>query len=207
MTIDYDLEKLEESERKWANEFARRRGWEEHYLNEPEAALELFFSHIPGTSMLDTGCGWGRYVYRFVEAGLDYTGLDHSREMLAVASATNPGLKFLEGTFRKMPFADNSFDGVWSCCSLSTIPKPHIVSVLEEHRRVLKSGGVMLLAMPSLLHSDERVYREDGCAEGIFYAHYFYEEFLGYLAKTQFSTLDSEDHYHTSGSMWFLMRK
>jgi SAM-dependent methyltransferase len=44
-----------------------------------------------------------------------------------------------------MPFADSSFDGIWSIWVLEHIPEPE--RALREMRRVLKPGGVLLLAV------------------------------------------------------------
>lgn len=207
MKTEYSLEELEGFDRTWTDNFARRKGWEEHYLVDPVDALTQFFSHIPGKRMLDVGCGWGRYVHRFIEQDLDYTGLDHSCEMLAVAKANNPGVRFTQGTFRQIPFPDDHFDGLWSCCSLSAVPKKHIVSVLAEHHRVIKVGGVMTIILPSLHYSDEDMYEDDDGGPSTFQAHYVHNEFVDYINQTEFTIVDTEDWYFSQGSMSVLLRK
>jgi ubiquinone/menaquinone biosynthesis C-methylase UbiE len=71
----------------------------------------------PGERVLDVGCGTGivaRQVASRVEATGKVTGLDVSRNMLAVAraTATREGLtiEWREGNAERLPFPDSSFD-------------------------------------------------------------------------------------------------
>ena len=47
-------------------------------------------------SVVEIGCGTGNLASRFVEAGFDYTGMDISGEMLAIAKRNNQGCEFLQ---------------------------------------------------------------------------------------------------------------
>lgn len=203
---EYTLDQIEIFDRKWTDSFAARCGWEDHILKDPVDDLGLFFDHIPGTQMLDIGCGWGRYVSRFFDRGLVYQGIDHSAEMLRIASRDNPGVIFHEGSFRALPFPSDQFDGIWSCCSLSAIPKKHLVEILQEHQRVLKPGGVMYIVMPAPPDSQEIMYMDDDEKPGIYQAHYYLDEFEVYVMTAGLQIVLS-DYRPMNGSFYVLARK
>jgi SAM-dependent methyltransferase len=73
----------------------------------------------PGARVLDVGCGPGRHVVPFAEAGLSVTGVDVSRRFLDLAAerATAAGVRaaLFEVDARQMPF-DGEFDAVVSLC-------------------------------------------------------------------------------------------
>jgi ubiquinone/menaquinone biosynthesis C-methylase UbiE len=68
----------------------------------------------------------------------DYTGLDISPT--ARRFFHKP---FVEASATEMPFADNTFDALWSVWVLEHIPNPE--KALAEMRRVLKPGGYIYL--------------------------------------------------------------
>lgn len=78
------------------------------------------------------------------------TGLEISLNMIKVAqkNAGEYGLKsrvkYIKGDAHKLPFADNKFDGVFSCESLHEWVEPLLV--FSEIYRVLRSGGKFLVA-------------------------------------------------------------
>ena len=111
-----------------------------------------------GSRGLDAGCGVGLQALSLAEAvgpGGHVTGLDMSPEMLRyaeeiVASAGLSGrISFREGNVNQLPFADGSFDWVWSadCVGYPVGDLPH---VLKELMRVTRPGGcIAILAWSS----------------------------------------------------------
>ncbi|WZO97431.1 class I SAM-dependent methyltransferase [Isosphaeraceae bacterium EP7] len=91
---------------------------------------------LVGRTILDLGCGKGRFAARLTEAGAFIVGLDVSPEMLAEGS----GARTL-GSARRLPFADASFDGVFAIEVLQHVHPSHLDEVLSEARRVLAPGG------------------------------------------------------------------
>lgn len=206
MTTEYSLAEIEVLDRTWTDRFAAERGWDNYFLKDPVDDLHLFFDHLPGKKMLDSGCGWGRYVYRFINANLDYIGLDHSKEMLLVASATNLHIPFVQGTFREIPFRDEHFDGIWSCCSLAAVPKKHLLEILSEHKRVLKPEGTITIVMPAASESNEEMYTDDDGNPEIYQAHYHLDEFCTYIEGAGFTIINA-DYRWQNGSMYVLAKK
>lgn len=207
MTKDWSLEEVNDIDLEWTNEFAARRGWKEYDLEDPEEALELFFSEMNGTKMLDSGSGWGRYVHRFLENFLDYVGLDYSEEMVRAAQEANPEASFTLGSFLEIPFPSDCFDGIWSCCAFSGLPKKYLLEALREHRRVLKTGGIMLCVMPSNGYSGEEMLTDLIGDPTLYQASYIPREISKYFVDAGFSVEKVVDRKWSMGAMHILARK
>jgi SAM-dependent methyltransferase len=95
-----------------------RYGFTKGTAQEVRFLLEVM-SLPPGARVLDVGCGPGRHVVPFAEAGLSVTGVDVSRRFLDLAAerATAAGVRaaLFEVDARQMPF-DGEFDAVVSLC-------------------------------------------------------------------------------------------
>lgn len=206
MTEEYDADYCEKLDRTWTNAFVSKRGWVHHHLGTPTDLIDQFAQSIPGTEMLDAGCGWARYVSCFINRGLDYRGIDLSEEAIRYARTSNPALAFEVGNCRTFPYKANSFDGVWSCCTLGTVPKRYTTDILKERRRVLRPGGVLMeiTPMPPYCISEEYMDFEDGNPR-IYRAYYDLEELLRYVAAVGFEIMDSKVDYET-GSQHVLAR-
>jgi ubiquinone/menaquinone biosynthesis C-methylase UbiE len=96
------------------------------------AALAL----TPGDRLLDIGCGGGVFLRRALETGCRATGLDHSRQMVRLASeTTGGGARIVHGSAAELPFADGEFTAVSCLVAFFFFDDP--VRVLREVRRVL----------------------------------------------------------------------
>lgn len=94
---------------------------------------------LAGMSALDVGCGPGYVSAAAAERGATPTGLDFSKEMVAIAKKMSPHIEFREGDAQNLPFADASFDRVLANFALLHLADPERACV--EAFRVLKSGG------------------------------------------------------------------
>jgi len=114
--------------------FAERRDW-------------LLARVGPGERVLDLGCGEGQFTAALAAAGAHPLGVDVVAEPLRRARERHPELHFrhepLDGP---LVFGDGTFDVVWAGEVIE-----HVVDVagwLSEVRRVLPSGGRLLLTTP-----------------------------------------------------------
>ena len=134
------LEKTKKDYNLIAEEFSatRREIWEE---------LKFLFEDLKeGEKVLDLGCGNGRWYKVFKEKKVNYFGIDNSEELIEIAKENFPDAKFLVGDALNLPFPDNFFDKVYSIALLHHIPSEDFrIKVLEEAKRVLKSGGILIL--------------------------------------------------------------
>lgn len=114
------------------------------------AFVERIFQ-APG-SVIDLGCGTGRFLLRFAQLGFRVFGVDLSAEMLAVAAhkANEMGLPIPLAQMNLVDMSavrDSQFD--YSVCLFSTLGmvmgREHRRKVLEHIYRILKPGGRLVL--------------------------------------------------------------
>lgn len=102
---------------------------------------------VPGQVVLDLGCGPGDGAALISELGAVGIGLDYSRGMIESARL-EPRLagRLLRGDAGRLPFRDGAFDKV--ICTNSFHHYPDHFLALQEMRRVLKPGGLLVLVDP-----------------------------------------------------------
>jgi ubiquinone/menaquinone biosynthesis C-methylase UbiE len=106
--------------------------------------------------VLDVGCGTGFATTGLLEKTEHVHGLDQSTHQLEKAFekfGRRGQVRFYRGDAERLPFADDSFDIVWSSGSIEYWPNP--VATLTELRRVGKPGGQVLVVGPD--HPDSAV--------------------------------------------------
>ncbi|MGA2352119.1 MAG: methyltransferase domain-containing protein [Terracidiphilus sp.] len=89
-----------------------------------------------GEHILDLGCGDGQLTQRLASNGAIVIGIDVSPEM--VAAARSRGIDAHVGSAESLPFADQSFDAVFSNAALHWVRDQD--AMMAEVRRVLKPG-------------------------------------------------------------------
>jgi ubiquinone/menaquinone biosynthesis C-methylase UbiE len=117
-------------------------------------------------SVLDVGCGDGTLVRclaeRIVEAiGIDIAGSTFSERRVSKVSKDSSShlAKCMEGNAHAMKsLADNRFDAVVTVITLHELSDP--VVALREAKRVLKPGGMILIADFAKGHQGERIWGE-----------------------------------------------
>jgi SAM-dependent methyltransferase len=106
-----------------------------------------------GRSLLDVGCNWGRWTIASARAGFRPTGIDPSKKAIAaarrVAEQLEVAAEYVVGDARELPFADESFEVVFSYSVLQHLPKDDVRVVVGEIKRVLKPGGQAWIEMPN----------------------------------------------------------
>ncbi len=106
-------------------------------------AVQNCLGSVDKCSILDLGCGKGRFGSRLVESGAQVVGLDLSIGMLRDAQIS--GLPVVRGSARKLPFPTGVFDAVIAVEVFQHIPPPNLESVIREAVRVLRAGGVLVV--------------------------------------------------------------
>lgn len=95
----------------------------------------------------DMGCGPGQIADYLHSRGAAVCGIDLSPKMVREARILNPEISFQTGDMVNLDkIADASFGGIAAFYSIVNIPPESILSAFLEMLRVLRPGGVMLLA-------------------------------------------------------------
>jgi 2-polyprenyl-3-methyl-5-hydroxy-6-metoxy-1,4-benzoquinol methylase len=117
------------------SDFALRRGF--------------LLAHVQaGERVLDVGCGEGRFAAELARAGARVVGIDVAEEPLRRARTRHPELD-LRVVAGEGPWGldDASFDVVWAGEVIEHVADT--AAWLSEVRRVLRSGGRLLLSTPA----------------------------------------------------------
>jgi ubiquinone/menaquinone biosynthesis C-methylase UbiE len=97
-------------------------------------------------AVADLGCGTGWLGSALADRGCQVVGVDLSAGMLRVAAARLPG-RVVQGDLRRLPIRDGGVDAVWSVYALLHVPRVDLATALGEVRRVLRPGGLAVLAL------------------------------------------------------------
>jgi SAM-dependent methyltransferase len=117
---------------------------------------------VAGRSVLDVGCGEGRFCRMLAGRGAAVVGVDPTPEFLAEARERDPAGRYVRGVGEALPFADARFDLL--VAYLSLIDMPDFRAAIGEMARVARPGGHLLIAnlnsfattRPRAWYQDER---------------------------------------------------
>lgn len=151
------------------------------------AILDLFAAQLHGRgTVCDMGCGPGHIARYLADRGLAMIGVDLSPGMLEQAAALNPDIEFYQGNMLALDQPDGSWAGIAAFYSIIHIPRDEIVAALAEMRRVLKPGGLLLLAFHM---GDEDLHETEIWGQPIDLNYWMYgsDEMIGYLEQAGYA--------------------
>lgn len=93
--------------------------------------------------VLDVACGTGDMAVELLRQGCSVTGVDLSKEMMAIAKRKAPQAEYSLADVERLPFGEASFDAV--TCAFGVRNFVHLEQGLHEMLRVLKPGGRMVI--------------------------------------------------------------
>lgn len=104
------------------------------------------FARMAGADalVLDVAGGPGLDVRLLRDVGLRAASGDLSMECMRVARTFFPKGLLARWDFRHLPFADDTFDGIWAPASLQHLPRKAILPALAELQRVQRRGPIFL---------------------------------------------------------------
>ena len=105
--------------------------------------------------VLEIGCGTGRIMQHLAASYREVHGIDISSKMVEQGThrlAQLENVHFHHGNgYDLEPFADESFDLVYSALVFQHMPKTIAYNYLLEARRVLRPGGLLSFQVPNLV--------------------------------------------------------
>lgn len=147
------------------------------------AILDSFAAELVGKgTVCDMGCGPGHIARYLADRGLDMVGVDLSPGMLEQAAELNPDIAFYPGNMLVLDVPDEAWAGIAAFYSIIHIPREKCMAALTELGRVLKPGGLLLLAFHM---GDENLHETEiwGMPIDLNYWMYGSAEMAGYLEE------------------------
>jgi ubiquinone/menaquinone biosynthesis C-methylase UbiE len=109
--------------------------------NQIESALRLLAQEQMATSILEAGCGTGRWLTSLDGLDAKHYGLDLSRGMLAQARQRSPDLHLINARAEQAPVASCAFDLVYCVNALHHFRQP--CAFIKQAYRLLRLGGAL----------------------------------------------------------------
>ena len=108
-----------------------------------------------GELLLDIGCNWGRWSIAAAQSGYRPIGVDPSFEAIVaarrIARQLGADTRYVVADARRLPFADDTFDVVFSYGVLQHFSKSDVAISVDEIARVVKRSGYSWVQMPNSL--------------------------------------------------------
>ena len=102
----------------------------------------LFQSYVlPGSRILDFGCGSGRDTKYFLSLGYRVDALDGAEALCKIASQYT-GIPVKHMYFQELEEVER-YDGIWACSSILHVPEKDLPDIFFRLHRALKSGGYL----------------------------------------------------------------
>lgn len=128
---------------KWVNRFtdyAHRLGMKRVF-----AELAQRWGSLAERSVLDLGCGRGRWSKDYAARGAMVTGVDISPDAVSLLAAEMPQHRFICQDISALTFPPESFDLVNSVTVLQHLPEPQQQAALTLASQWIKRGGYLVL--------------------------------------------------------------
>jgi SAM-dependent methyltransferase len=157
---DHITKPIRESYDLLAEEYARRIFDELQHKPFDRALLDRFAKQTQGRGdVCDMGCGPGHVARYLCDAGASVFGLDLSPRMLEQARRLNADIPFREGNMMSLDLADGTLAGIAAFYAIVNIPRQSLPAIFREMERVLRPGGLLLLAF----HAATKCFRKRSC--------------------------------------------
>jgi SAM-dependent methyltransferase len=157
--IDQMISHVQSSYDRVAEEYARRIFGELEHKPLDRELLDQFAVELQGLGpVCDLGCGPGHVARYLHERGVQIIGIDLSSVMVEEALRLNPGIEFRQGNMLSLDIKDGAWGGIAAFYSIIHVPRPEIAVALAQMKRVLRPGGLLLLAFhvgDETVHLDE----------------------------------------------------
>lgn len=139
MVLDKHIQQVSATFDQWASSDRAQNMAEGHTIL-MKTLLADISTDCHNASILDLGCGTGKFLALAETLGFSFTaGIDASPMMAKTSSQTAPNADIKIGTFESLPWPANHFDFVTSIEALYYCPNP--LQVMQEIARVIEPNG------------------------------------------------------------------
>ena len=145
------------------------------------------FNELNIRRIIDLGCGSGRHLVYLADKGFFVDGIDFSPSAVELARKwlNQRGLKAdisVSDIHQRLGFIkDEQYDAILGINSLHYIDIESFINTLSEINRILRTGGLLILSVPS-----EKAFVKDEFTEQI----YFKEKTIKTILEDKFRILD-----------------
>jgi SAM-dependent methyltransferase len=126
--------------------------------------LDRFAARLQSAGpVCDLGCGPGQIARYLRDRNVEASGIDLSPGMVAEARRLNPDIPFEQGDMLTLDSKDGAWAGIAAFYSIVHLSGEEIPRAFAEMKRVLRPGGLLLLAFhvgEETVHRDELWDRE-----------------------------------------------
>jgi SAM-dependent methyltransferase len=149
---------IRESYDRLAPEYARRIAGELRRKPLDRQLLDRFAVDVGSVGEIcDMGCGPGHVARYLCDRGANVFGIDLSPKMLEEARRLNPDIPFRPGDMLALDLPSEAVVGIAAFYAIVNIPECSLPAIFAEMQRVLRPGGLLLLAF----HAGRDVLREE----------------------------------------------
>jgi SAM-dependent methyltransferase len=169
-----------------ADEYVRRIFEELHHKPLDRQLLDRFAASVRDLGpACDMGCGPGHIARYLRDRGVEVCGVDLSPAMVERARRLTPGVEFRQGDLMTLDEADGAWAGIAAFYSIIHIPRGDLAQALREFWRVLRPGGILLLAFHL---GDDSIHLEEWWGQKVCVDFFFFrsDEVATYLREAGF---------------------
>jgi len=112
----------------------------------PEKVADWIIPKIRGKTVLDMGCGSGKYAGILASKSRAYFGIDNSFEQISIAHETYPNCIFVQGCAGRLPLHSQGVDAAIAAWVIGSIDgAKRRQDAIREAERVVRPGGCIYL--------------------------------------------------------------
>lgn len=145
---------------------------------------------LPGSYILDFGCGSGRDSKYFIDMGYKVKAVDGAKNICTIAS------KYINQEVECMLFSElndkNIYDGIWACSSLLHVEKEYLLDIICRLIDAVKVNGIIYMSFKI-----GTGYEINDCK---YYNYLTKNEMISLLKKTGYH-FEMIDYYETFSSV------
>ncbi|MBE0539171.1 MAG: methyltransferase domain-containing protein [Ignavibacterium sp.] len=129
----------------------------DNYLPDIETSLKSIIESNGYKSILEVGCGTGRWISSLEQVSKKVFGLDYSFDMMKIPKTNKSNLNLVNADAVHIPFKDNFFDLIFCVNAIHHFPDKE--KFIAECKRTLTNNGMLaVFGVDPLIDKDWYVY-------------------------------------------------